>query len=98
MAAFRVSSHRHSIFPSLTVGRDGYDNFITDLFCLAEHCLYGELCNEMIRDRLVVGLLDTSLSEKMQLDSDLTLSKVLATARQTEAARQQLSVVRGMLQ
>ena len=28
------------------------DNFITDLFCLAEHCAYGELREEMIRDRL----------------------------------------------
>ena len=39
------------------------DSFITDLFCLAEHCVYGQLRNEM-RDRLVVGLLDASLSEK----------------------------------
>ena len=44
------------------------DDFITDLFCLAEHCSYGELRDEMIRDRLVVGLLNASLSEKMQLD------------------------------
>ena len=51
------------------------DSFITDLFCLAEHCAYGQLHNEMIRDRLVVGLLDASLSEKMQLDAELTLDK-----------------------
>ena len=30
------------------------DDFITDLFCLAELCSYGELRDEMIRDRLVV--------------------------------------------
>ena len=32
------------------------DDFITDLHCLAEHCAYGELHSEMIRDRIVVGL------------------------------------------
>ena len=41
------------------------DDFITDLFCLAEYCTYGELREEMIRDRLVVGLLNATLSEKM---------------------------------
>ena len=49
------------------------DNFITDLYCLADRCEYGELRNEMIRDRIVVGLLDDALSEKLQLDARLTL-------------------------
>ena len=68
------------------------DDFITDLFCLAEHCAYGELRGEMIRDRLVVRLLDATLSEKIQLDSELTLDY------QTEATRLQQPVVRGMSQ
>ncbi|XP_062506137.1 uncharacterized protein LOC134182720 isoform X2 [Corticium candelabrum] len=32
------------------------DEFITSLYSLVEHCSYGELTNEMIRDRLVVEL------------------------------------------
>ena len=32
------------------------DNFITDLYNLAEYCELGALQGEMIRDRLVVGL------------------------------------------
>ena len=34
------------------------DDFVTDLHCLAESCAYGDLHTEMIRDRIVVGLLD----------------------------------------
>ena len=74
------------------------DSFITDLFCLAEHCAYGQLCDELIRDRLVVGLLDASLSEKMQLDPELTLDKAIALARQSEAMHKQQPVVRSMQQ
>ena len=74
------------------------DSFITDLFCLAEHCAYGQLRDEMIRDRLVVGLLDASLSEKMQLDPELTLDKAIALARQSEAVHKQQPVVRGTQQ
>ena len=40
------------------------DNFVTDLHVLAEHCSYGPLHDEMIRDKLVVGLKYARLSER----------------------------------
>ena len=48
----------------------------------------------MIRDRIVVGLQDVSLSEKLQLDPDLTLEKAVTAARQKEAVKQQQSTLR----
>ena len=41
-----------------------------------EHCGYGELQDEILRDRIVVamGLQDVGLSEKLQLEPDLTYS------------------------
>ena len=77
---------------------ESVDNFVTDLFSLVEHCGYGPLRDEMVRDRLVVGLLDASLSEKMQLDPELTLDKVLSMAWHSEAVRKQQPVVRGTAQ
>ena len=65
------------------------DSFITALYCLAEHCAYGALHDEMIRDRIVVGLRDANLSMKLQMDPDLTLDKAVAMARQSEAIKQQ---------
>ena len=44
-----------------------------ELYNLVEYCNYGELKSEMIRDRLVVGILDKKLSEHLQLDPELTL-------------------------
>ena len=41
------------------------DSFITDLNALAEHCEYKDLHDKMIQDRIVVGLRDASLSEKL---------------------------------
>ena len=49
----------------------------------------------MIRDRIVVGLQDISLSEKLQLDPDLTLKKAVTAACQKEAVKQQQSMLRG---
>ena len=64
------------------------DSFITVLYCLVEHCQYGDLADKMIRDRIVAGVRDAHLSEKMQLDAELTLEKAVALARQTEVVRQ----------
>ena len=47
----------------------------------------------MIRDRIVVGLLDAGLSMKLQMDPDLTLDKAVTMARQSEAIKQQQVVV-----
>ena len=70
------------------------DSFVTALYTLAEHCEYGSLHDEMIRDRIVVGLRDERLAEKMQLDETLTLEKAINQARQSEAVKKQQSVVR----
>ena len=45
------------------------------LYELIQHWDYGEIKDEMIRDRLVVGIRDSLLSEKLQLDPALTLEK-----------------------
>lgn len=70
------------------------DAFITDLYVLAEHCSYGALHDEMIRDRLVVGLRNARLSEKLQLDADLTLEMAMVEVRQSEVVKQQQTVIR----
>ncbi len=59
------------------------------LYKLAEDYNYGDLKDEMIWDRLVVGIRDSSLSERLQLDSDLTLEKAKKAIRQREAVKEQ---------
>ena len=48
----------------------------------------------MIHDRIVVSLADKKLSEKLQLDADLTLEKAINSVRQSESVRRQQSIVR----
>ena len=64
------------------------------MYTLAEHCDYGELNDHLIRDRIVVGLRDAKISEKLQLDPALTLEKAVTLARQKEAVHEQQSIVR----
>ena len=74
--------------------QESMDSFITSLHCLAEHCSYGGLYNEMIRDWIVVGQRDASIAQKLQMDPKLTLDKVVTLARSTKwSCKSQQSVV-----
>ena len=68
---------------------ESVDSFITDLHRLAGFCEYGDLHDQLICDRIVVGLRDAKVSEKLQTDSELTLEKAVILARQNEAIKQQ---------
>ncbi|CAJ1081269.1 unnamed protein product [Xyrichtys novacula] len=70
------------------------DVFITALHALAETCEYGDLHDKLLRDRIVVGIKDASLSERMQLDRDLTLAKAITMARQSEEIKRQQTDLR----
>ena len=51
------------------------EEFIMALYELADNCEYAAMKDEMIRDLIVVGIRDSSLSERLQVDPELTLEK-----------------------
>ena len=73
---------------------ESIDDFVTSLYRLSEHFGYGDIRNELIRDRIVVGLRDSMLSEKLQLDSNLTLETAITAACQREQVRKQQQVIK----
>ena len=67
--------------------------FITDIYRLAEFCDYKVLQDELIRDRIVVGIRDSHMSEKLQMDPKLTLEKAIAQSQQAENVKTQLALI-----
>ncbi|XP_061926289.1 uncharacterized protein K02A2.6-like [Entelurus aequoreus] len=67
--------------------------FITTVHKLAEHCNYRDLKEELIRDRIVVGINDRRLSEQLQMDSELTLVKTIQRVRQSETVKKQQTLM-----
>ena len=68
---------------------ESIEQFITCLYSLAESCEFAALKDELIRERIVVGIRDKALSERMQVDTHLTLDKAKREARQREAVQEQ---------
>ena len=68
---------------------ESVEEYVRSLFELLEHAQFAEK-EETIRDRLVLGLQDQELSQKLQLESDLTLDKAVTIARQHELVKTQI--------
>ena len=68
---------------------------ITNLYQLAEHCECGGLKEEMICNWIAVGIHNTVPSERLQLDSKLTLEKVKKLVRQREAVHKHQQFLTG---
>ena len=74
---------------------DSAEQYIIVLYELADDCEYGALHSEMIRDRLIVGIRDITLSEQLQTNAELTLDKAKKIIRQREAVHQQQCLLKG---
>ena len=72
------------------------EQYIMELYTLLENCDFNEMKGEMIRDRLVVGIKDSALSERLQLDSNFTLEMAEKAIRQREAVQEQQLQLKGV--
>ena len=74
---------------------ESIEEYLTALYSLVETCEYGALRDDLLRDRIVVRIRDVSLSERMQMDSKLTLDRAKTMVRQKEAITLQGQQLRG---
>ena len=58
---------------------------------MAERCDFGAAKDDAIRDRLVVGILDKELSQRLQLKADLKLCDAITDIREAEVVKAQVS-------
>ena len=85
------NSRKNTIFARAKLNRrvqqpgGSVDAFIQDLHKLADECSYMTLKEELIRDRIVVGVRDDDLSKTLQGKEDLDLSEAIRLSRQAEA-------------
>lgn len=69
--------------------QENVNAFATELFKMAEACDYRALKDELIRDRLSVGLRHVKLSETLPRDAELTLEKAITATRNSESVNLQ---------
>ena len=67
------------------------ESFVRSLYELVEHCDFRTIRDQQIRDRIVIGISDKTVSQKLQLKSNLTLETAIQIARQSELVKSQVT-------
>jgi len=70
-------------------------NFIESLYKLAEACQFGTLKEELIRDRIIVGICNTMLSQKLMQDDTFTLDKAVKQVKSSELVKEHHEILKG---
>lgn len=67
---------------------ESFDAFYTSIRKLAENCNFGELKDRMLRDKIVIGVRDQRMQQKLLEINDLTLQKAVDICRSAELSRE----------
>ncbi|XP_071651744.1 uncharacterized protein [Temnothorax longispinosus] len=83
-----VESHK---FNTRTQGAgEDMDSFVADLRRLAANCEFGALKEQLIKDRIVCGVRDSKVRDRLLREKDLNLTKAIDICRAAEQADLQI--------
>lgn len=71
---------------------ESFDHFLTDLRSLSKACEFGAITESLIKDRIVDGVGDEALRERLLRIEDLTLHRAVDACRATEVSKAQVKV------
>ena len=82
-----VTYERHVFNTRCQGSTERIDAFVTELRLQANNCEFGTLREELIRDRIVVGIRSDSVRNRLLREAELTLQKAIRELRIYDAAR-----------
>ncbi|GFO09725.1 polyprotein [Plakobranchus ocellatus] len=69
-----------------------FDQYVTDLKKLAKTCKFGTLQDELIRDKIVCGIANEKIKERLLREDKLTLDKAIDICRAAEESQKHVKM------
>ena len=79
-----ITYERHLFNTHMQSANETIDAYVTELRLQAKNCEFGALCNELIRDRIVVGIRDDAVRSRLLREAELDLQKAIDIRRAAE--------------
>uniref|UniRef100_A0A1B8Y8I2 Gypsy retrotransposon integrase-like protein 1 n=1 Tax=Xenopus tropicalis TaxID=8364 RepID=A0A1B8Y8I2_XENTR len=86
---------RYTFFSRNQEPGENIDTYVTELKILASTCEFGDIRDSLIRDRIVCGIRDTHLRERLLREENLALEKCLQICRASELTKDSLKMIEG---
>ena len=87
------SVERHIFFSTNQIDGESFDAFLTYLKKLCASCGFGDLKDSLIRDRIISGLNNKSLKDRLLREDALTLENCVKICKAAELATLQLKTL-----
>ena len=65
------------------------DDYVTELKARSQHCEFGDLRESLIRDKIVLGVQDKKIQERLLRETDLSLDKAISIRHAAEGVKVQ---------
>ena len=84
-----ITFEQHKFFTCVQEPTESIDQYVTELRTKASTCEFGELCESLVRDRIVCGIVYDTMREKLLQETDLSLQKAIDMCRASEFSKRQ---------
>ncbi|MCG7876437.1 MAG: RNase H-like domain-containing protein [Candidatus Thiodiazotropha endolucinida] len=85
-----ITMERHKFNTRTQGSTELIDQFVTDLKNIARECEFGDIKNDLIRDRIVCGTNSEKVKERLLREDKLTLEKAISICRADEESKRQI--------
>lgn len=93
MPKANVTVERHNFYMRTQSENEEFNSFYNDIKKLVVNCDFGDMKDDMIRDRIVCGIKDPQVKQRLLREDALTLEKAVNICRASETAQKQLKVI-----
>ena len=84
---------RNRFFTCRQTSGQRFDDYVTELRQRSKDCEFGDICDSLIRDILIIGITDNRLRERLLREANLTLDKAIQAGQASEETKEQSRVL-----
>ncbi|XP_063381956.1 uncharacterized protein LOC134668401 [Cydia fagiglandana] len=89
-----ITVQRHSFFTRDQKDGESIEQYSFELKKLANKCEFKDLCDDLVRDRLICGIKDTAIRERLLREPTLTLQKAIDICNIAQMSRVQAGTIK----
>ena len=88
---------RYKFFNCCQREGEPFDDFVTNLKKLSQNCEFGNLCDSLTKDVIIIGILDNHVRECLLREHDLTLENTIKHCKAAEETKQHAKILQHQL-